>query len=205
MTPAWAGGRFLGRSSPGRASSSIEPVWEAPDYLEVLSGWRVWRVVKVKSRLLLASVIYNSLWEPRCELTAMCMCGWGLPRRWVPPPEHAAPQAGCECGVYAAAELGEAVRYLDRTWARVRGRGRTVQYAIGRVALWGAVIECEQGWRGELAYPQRLWVPTGAERGRPFEQASTVAEALTAYGVPVERLDAGVDVAEALGRLSFAA
>jgi hypothetical protein len=48
---------------------------------------------------------------------------------------------------------------------------------LGQVANWGKVIEGTQGWRAELAYPVKLWVP--------FE-AWKIAQALEAgYGVPV--------------------
>jgi hypothetical protein len=56
---------------------------------------------------------------------------------------HAAPHVTCSCGLHATHE----VEILRRT--------RTPA-VLGRVALWGRVIEHEQGYRGEFGYPQRL-------------------------------------------------
>lgn len=53
------------------------------------------------------------------------------------------PDPGCTCGLHATNTL-DALRHA---------RDPAV---IGRVALWGRVIEHERGFRGELGYPQRL-------------------------------------------------
>src|SRR5262249_52494701 len=71
------------------------------------------------------------------------------------------------------------------------------QPVFGQVSLWGRVVECEQGWRGQHAYPATVYVPTlAALRGRyrqqegPSQPAEAIAEALGAYGVPVELIAA---------------
>jgi hypothetical protein len=56
--------------------------------------------------------------------------------------------------------------------------------AIGRVLLWGSVVETDTGWRATRAYPQRFFIPH--ERRR----AERIARRLAAYGVPVRRLEA---------------
>jgi hypothetical protein len=62
---------------------------------------------------------------------------------------------------------------------------------IGRVSLWGRVVECERGWRAACAYPARLYLPLG-RHGRlsflsgPAADAERLALALRIYGVPVE-------------------
>jgi hypothetical protein len=38
--------------------------------------------------------------------------------------------------------------------------------AVGLVSLWGKLIECDWGWRGELAYPRQLYVPIGVRHYR---------------------------------------
>jgi hypothetical protein len=48
---------------------------------------------------------------------------------------------------------------------------------IGEVEIWGRVIECENGWRSEYAYPKELWL-----LGEGLESLSWK------YGVPVRRL-----------------
>jgi hypothetical protein len=66
---------------------------------------------------------------------------------------------------------------------------------VGSVRLWGEVHEHEYGWRAELAYPDRLYVPS-----RPGERSAAIemAEQLRSYGVPVEVLDVSVQIDDLL-------
>jgi hypothetical protein len=61
---------------------------------------------------------------------------------------------------------------------------------LGRVSLWGKVVECKRGWRGERAYPASIYVPRLSAEGRLLLARSpgpeAVALALGSYGVPVE-------------------
>ena len=100
---------------------------------------------------------------------------------------HAAPQASCHCGLYASTSVKTAARF-------VQGRGslhEAIGAVIGQVSLWGSVVECEWGWRASHAYPARLYVPLG-KQGRfsilfgHGADAERLAQALRAYGVPVE-------------------
>jgi hypothetical protein len=102
--------------------------------------------------------------------------------------EHAPPEGGCGCGIYATREPEEAAFYLqERGW----GDALSVQRVIGTVSLWGRVTECKRGWRASHAYPQTIYVPATRDP-EPFgaEPGHEVALALTDYGVPVELLDA---------------
>jgi hypothetical protein len=78
--------------------------------------------------------------------------------------------------------------------------GETIQYAVGRVSLWGVVIECERGWRAAYAYPARLYVPTRSVARRPRLSSRELAEGLAGYGVSVTVTDAsdGSDLVEAI-------
>ncbi len=60
-------------------------------------------------------------------------------------PEHRAPEPDCDCGLYAEREL--------IGWKHPDGR---LPSAYGTVALWGRVIEHENGWRAEYAYPLEI-------------------------------------------------
>jgi hypothetical protein len=60
---------------------------------------------------------------------------------------------------------------------------------IGRVALWGSVVEGQRGWRGEVAYPIELFVPASAVVQSGFRRRAYVDEivlGLEAYRVPVD-------------------
>jgi hypothetical protein len=158
----------------------------APDYIEPVVGWRSWLVVREGEDFRLRSVLYETLWLPRKELVARC-----LHRRltipWRKRVEHAPPAERCPCGIYAAREPDHALAYIDgRGWADAG----SVHRVIGRVSLWGRVVECERGWRASSAYPEVIYVPpTRAPFWLSVENAEVIALSLTDYKVPVELLD----------------
>jgi hypothetical protein len=158
----------------------------APDYAEPIVGWRGWFVVASGERFRLCSPLYRTVWLPRRETVALCQQrgDWWSP---APPPLHAAPQSDCQCGLYASTSVKAAASF-------VRGRDslrEAIGAVIGRVSLWGTVVECERGWRAARAYPARLYLPL-RRHGRlsflsgPAADAERLAFALRAYGVPVE-------------------
>jgi hypothetical protein len=165
----------------------------APDFVAPVVGWRVWLVTRHAGDFRLRSVLYPTPWIPREPMIGSCAPG--RPGRMM---RHAAPTLECSCGVYAAASLDEALGYFD---GHAPGVEDAVYRVIGRVALWGTVVEGERGWRASHAYPERLYVPA-----EPLDRAATVsggavALALTDYGVPVELLD-GVTKRRISGLLS---
>lgn len=157
----------------------------APDYAEPFVGWRVWSVVETEDALRLRSVVFDAVWPARERLTASCL------RRRLRLPwrrgelAHAAPVEPCSCGIYAST-LQRLASYLDCEFER-----RRFDRVLGQVFLWGAVVECQQGWRASLAYPARLYVPTRRPDGVQLSDAEDLAFALTDYGVPVVLLDCG--------------
>lgn len=74
--------------------------------------------------------------------------------------------------------------YLDSAYP---GRGH-VDRVLGQVRLWGTVIQCERGWRGEHAYPNRLFVPLREGDARSRRLSEEIAAGLRDYGVPVSPL-----------------
>ena len=154
----------------------------APDYVEPLVGWRVWFAVEAGGKTRLSSVFYEMVWPTREPLAAACLRSRFLRRR-PPQGDHAAPAASCGCGIYAAS-LQRAGEYLTGP----RASGRAMCPVIGRVALWGSVVECAHGWRASLAYPAQLYVPL-LPRGRHAVLARRFALDLTEYGVPVDLLE----------------
>lgn len=161
----------------------------APDYAEPVLAWRAWRILLEPDGHRLRSVIYPVIWAPDHELEAACKCrSRSLSRPWRFRRCALAPSAGCDCGIYGARRLADAIEYLGNpvgAWSP----GTAV---IGHVNLWGEVIEHRLGWRASCAYPARIFVPhrPGSDR---------LAAALGAYGVPVEQFDCsgktGVQVA----------
>ena len=156
----------------------VEP---APDYVEPLEAWRVWRVVDRNGRLSIGSVVKPTLWPAGEPLVAECLSrrpfGWWTWRRSA----HDSPETTCECGIYATA-LAQLGPYLGDPLPR-----DAVARVLGRVALWGAVVECERGLRGSRAYPLELYVPADAD-DHPRAAPREIARRLREYGVPVEVL-----------------
>ena len=110
--------------------------------VEPLVGWRLWHVDGDRLR----SWTRGTSWPACSRLDARC-------RR------HAAPHLGHGCGVYAlrTRELAESLL------AALPGLPRR-PVAIGRVSLWGRVVENVDGWRAEFAYPYDLELVGGNER-----------------------------------------
>jgi hypothetical protein len=157
-------------------------VSEAPDFVEPLEAWRVWKVVRRNGVYSLGSVVQSTLWPAGEALVAECLAGRRLFLCRRRNRRHEAPEARCECGIYAAGLEGVGQYVAD---APFRGVARV----LGRVALWGTVVECERGYRGSHAYPTRIFVP--ADAGEPWRIGwDEVALGLCRYGVPVEPLAA---------------
>ena len=140
-----------------------------PDLVEPIEAWRVWRFAGGR----LQSMYSILPWEPREAFKAHCAMRQVMPyfagvqRSPDARPLHDAPHDPCRCGIYASKLETQAVamRNLET-------------HVLGRVALWGKVIEYDKGYRAEFAYPLELWI---GNAGRDWE---AVQRALTnAYGV----------------------
>ena len=113
---------------------------------EPLVGWRVWRVVGDSLR----AAVWGTEWPPLARFEADCLD--------LRPAEHASPGRGCDCGVYAFKRRKDA-----ELLAREKVDPKDV-LALGRVSLWGRVIETERGFRAERAYPYDLLLLGGTEQ-----------------------------------------
>jgi hypothetical protein len=172
----------------------------APDYAAPFVGWRGWLLRWVVGELRLCSPMYETVWEPARETSAVCRAQ----ERWASdssPAEHAAPAESCRCGIYACTSPVTAASFVSGP--TFSGRGPSAERSVfGRVSLWGTLVECERGWRAAYAYPALLYVPDLPPRAferpdpdRPSVSAAAAADALGAYRVPVE-LIAGETVRE---------
>jgi hypothetical protein len=104
--------------------------------VEPILAWRSWTLTGRRDGegLLLRPVTAGSrAWRPREAAQAACRLSWS----------HEAPNVDCSCGLHATRD----VELLRRTRCPA---------VLGRVALWGRVIEHEHGYRAQFAYPQRL-------------------------------------------------
>lgn len=105
-----------------------------PDRIEPIIGWRVWQVNDNK----LCSVGVSGVWEPMKALHAECENY-----------DHKAPQLNCQCGMWSFNSLETLLPAADAYDSE--------NIILGSVYLWGKVIECENGFRAEFAYPKELW------------------------------------------------
>jgi hypothetical protein len=133
----------------------------------------------------LSSVIHPALWPARRELVASCRRRRPLSRQLAHEAFHAAPEAGCQCGIYGASHPTLLRPYLERQPAERERSEKTLGRVIGRVRLWGTVVECSQGWRASHAYPARIYVSSARHKAQLLD-GERLALALAAYGVPVQ-------------------
>ena len=157
-----------------------------PDYIEPVEAWRVWRVAMRDRRVVLQSLFAAAVWEPAVPLVASCTGGHRS--RWAPwrktPNDHAAPDLDCRCGIYGVQSVAAARSYLETPPLLCRD-----DRVIGRVALWGDVVEGPFGWRASRAYPVELFVPSPVVARSALRRRAYVDEILTAleaYRVPVD-------------------
>jgi hypothetical protein len=173
----------------------------APDYVEPIVGWRAWLVVDDEGEIRLSSLVYKNVWVPRCELVASCQRRvFCFPRVWrKKPSEHPAPTEACYCGIYGVRDADHAAAYLaSALWQDEPLRWPLLHRAIGRVFLWGSVVESEQGWRASHAYPQRIYLPKRGQLDEPPARLGELVSALSGYGVPVKLIDGDLSMVGAL-------
>jgi hypothetical protein len=170
---------------------------------EPILGWRAWRLHRDEAgRLRIAPTTPRSDWEPGVAMHARCS-GAHTRMYMVFNPEleaaHRSPEPGCTCGLHAMKEP-----------ARL-ARGSRHAGVIGRVAMWGRVLEHTRGWRAEFAYPSRLrlicsWcLPRRRFPGTPERVVQrkgwltpVCAEHAPELRVPSDEVDAGSIQAELL-------
>jgi hypothetical protein len=153
----------------------------APDLAAAIEVWRVWRVIRRGGSYQLGSVLKPTLWPRDAPLVADCLHPKPWSKRvWGRSPRHDSPELRCECGIYGA-DLARVSQYLTPAPFEV-----TAARVLGRVSLWGTVLECERGYRASRAFPLVIYVPMDAARNdRRLEELAT---GLGDYGVPVEVL-----------------
>jgi len=111
-----------------------------PDLMEVITAWRAWRVVN-NGGYRLKALGTEHIWEPKAQVNAKCDSRSAA---------HPAPAMECQCGVWAFKELDGLVAAIGTSYGEIK--------VLGQVSLWGRVVETENGYRAEKAYPAELWL-----------------------------------------------
>jgi hypothetical protein len=170
-----------------QASLSVD--LEVEQSAEPIIAWRTWQLSGRRdgSNLRLRPVAGHARpWAPQKPTEAVCR----LARM------HVAPNVDCTCGLHATHDPDP----LRRTKSPA---------VLGRVALWGRIVEHELGFRAQFGYPQRLglvcflcfwrWGPLRCRaeivghfgRGRLMPLCEEHFRAALRYGMtPASRLDA---------------
>lgn len=107
----------------------------------------------------LTSIHKDSVLQPGVPLQAIC--GEMIVSDAYRPAHHQrTPFGPCTCGIYAFESMGDAMAYWrDQGGSLVQSVlfGRSFRGLMGRLAMWGHVIEHERGYRAEYAYPAQLF------------------------------------------------
>jgi len=130
-----------------RTVDPVKAMRPAPDYVHTLTGWRGWKVNGGK----LSALWMRGVWEPKKATPSFCDKS-SAPLWFAPEPKspHLAPHASCNCGYWSFKSLDLLTEALPSYVDSVD--------VIGSVEIWGRVIECENGFRSEYAYPKELWM-----------------------------------------------
>jgi hypothetical protein len=137
-----------------------------PDvFFEPLVGWRAWKA----ERHLLYSVNWDTPWPGMKRMEGGCAFGSQAAGGFV---MHEVPSSSCHCGIYAfktRAQADElALRVLDLSWDILTAEEAV---ALGRISMWGRVVETERGYRAQYAYPYDVILLGGSE-----QQAQAIRE-----------------------------
>jgi hypothetical protein len=166
--------------SPGRDQAPQDRV---PDLIEPIVAFRSWRVIDGRLR----SVYLPHFWEER-QVTATCMCAESpdADARRTAAPDHAVPDRGCTCGIYA-------YYAPDKNFPTVDHQG-----VAGIVSLWGSIEVHDEGMRAEHARLEALalysrWTTrqidavrnVAAELGVDLVDLDDIEEAARHYGQPI--------------------
>jgi hypothetical protein len=131
-----------------------------PDYIQALYAWRAWRF---DGKYLSAVVHQYQRWEsypqPAECFSYQYQSGFsGVYSR------HPAPEDTCTCGYYSTLNIRVMKDYARQTMVSFDVEMLSEATAIGVVSVWGKVIEHQEGYRSEYAYPKLVIVlpPTTA-------------------------------------------
>lgn len=164
---------WLDGLDPKKLAGLADKGFRAPDLIGTVEGWRAWGVsTELPSFGLppkLHSVTYcDYFWTPRQVSRASCNRGCSGSDSTDTPSET------CSCGFYSAKTLEH---LMGMGYHAYDAEALGMFHIVGQVANWGKVIEGTQGWRSELAYPVKLFVP--------FEAWPLAKRLGDAYGVEV--------------------
>ena len=127
--------------------------------IEPILGWRIWHVDPGPGGPRLRSWAHSTLWPAGRRLEAHCRSILSIA---LPAWSHPAPRKGHRCGIYAVRERA-AAEAMMRQIGEPGPASNRLPAALGRVSLWGRVMQNTGGWRAQYAYPYDLILFGGDE------------------------------------------
>jgi hypothetical protein len=153
-----------------------KPNW-APDLvgdelmtLTPIEGYRFWYLPVNSPGIMRSYWMTNGIWLPGQRVEAQCM-------------NHLSCEAGnegCKAGIYAFKYLRSAAECyflaMDQSIAHnPPDMGADMWFVLGKVKLWGTVVEHSLGWRAKYAYPSLF-----------YETSPRIKSLAELYRVPLE-------------------
>lgn len=120
-----------------------------PDFIAPFVGWKGLHANQ-SGQLFSPQNRDDALWPPGAAFEARCSAH----------PEHQPPDPRCSCGVYAVKSF-EALERAGYNWAAEyhdADRGDCLA-VVAEIKLWGRIRRGTIGYKGEFAYPLRVYVP----------------------------------------------
>ncbi len=150
---------------------------------ESILAWRIWKADAEPRGITSNDIVYRlgsfakwAKWPPKTKLEARCLALRSAKDRNVSLVvegfNHEVPDALCNCGIYGMRTKEVLANYLankeynlGHPWTVVQQDSRGIIppkimgcTVFGRVSLWGEIIEGEDGYRAQYAYPYDLTV-----------------------------------------------
>ena len=160
-------GRIRSRLSRQEITGPRSPL--ADSVTGALLGWKVWEVAITTEGAALGTVTADRLWASG-TLTAECLpsAERGSSAKWILGP-HASPDPLCQCGINAMRSAHDVPlrKFID---------------VVGKVALFGRVVDTDHGYRAEratileLALRARCWHYPHTPRGSAPPCAASLAD-----------------------------
>jgi hypothetical protein len=147
-------------------------------YTQPILAWRMWRMVGGQLQSLYCA--HRGSWIPKTQITAACFQCTNVNKKPMP-------QSDCTCGIYAKKEMDYSFYHVNKT---IHGTAADpaglypdshAYNILGLVWLWGNIIEGEDGYRAEFAYPASLVVVNDEHEDRIRGMAAN-------YGIPCVKL-----------------
>ena len=168
------GNHIIGPHSASEVSKQLARE-DVPMYIEPYRSYRCWQVLVEENPVTLKSISYSTKWPAREAFHATCMTQVYRGFSATEPIGHDTPSLHHVCGIYS---VKEGVKDRLEEWCRNK---KHVVYGV--VLVWGKVLEFEEGYLSEYAYPLEFYDHAG---GWDYEPVEVMRELARIYGCAMD-------------------